>query len=82
MTAKRKPNHRAGKGSGVSAKALAKARGKSHVGFKAVAASAAAGGATNPGGVAYRAGVKKYGKAGMAALSATGRAKAKAKKRK
>lgn len=34
-------------------------------------------GVRNPGGVAYAAGVKKYGKAGMAKKAAAGRKKAK-----
>lgn len=53
---------------------------KAAKGFKAVEASAAKGGAKNPAGVAYAVGVKKYGKAGMAAKAAAGR-KAAAKKK-
>lgn len=41
--------------------------------FKAVEAAAAAGGARNPGAVAAAIGRRKYGKAGMARLSAQGR---------
>lgn len=41
----------------------------------------AAKGATDPGALAAYIGRKKYGKAGFAALSAAGRAKAKAKRK-
>lgn len=41
--------------------------------FRAVEASAAKGGARNPAAVAAAAGRRKYGAAGMAALSAAGR---------
>ena len=41
--------------------------------FKAVEASAAKSGARNPAAVAAKAGQKKYGKSGMARLSALGR---------
>lgn len=46
-----------------------------HMGFKAVEASVAAKGARNPAAVAAAIGRKKYGAAGMAALSAAGRKK-------
>lgn len=49
--------------------------GKSHMSFKARKAQFAARGARNPGGLAYYVGVKKYGKAGMAAKAAAGRRK-------
>jgi len=51
-----------------------------HMGFKAVEASVAAKGARNPAAVAAAIGRKKYGAAGMAALSAAGRAKKRAAK--
>lgn len=41
--------------------------------FAAIEAEAAAGGARNPGAVAYSAGRKKYGAAKMADLAAAGR---------
>jgi hypothetical protein len=47
--------------------------------FKMVAASAARSGATDPAAVAAAVGRKKYGKAGMAALSHAGRLRAKRK---
>jgi len=46
------------------------------VGFKKLKAQLAAKGASNPGGLAYRIGVRKYGKAGMKAKAAAGRKKA------
>ena len=49
--------------------------------FKQVEASAAAHGAANPAAVAAEAGRRKYGKAGMAALSAAGRKRAAAKRK-
>lgn len=49
-----------------------------HMGFKAVQASVAAKGATDPAALAAWIGRKKYGKAGMAALAKAGRKKPKA----
>lgn len=54
---------------------------KSHLSFAARKAQFAAQGKADPGGLAYYVGVKKYGKAGMAAKAAAGRAKAAAKRR-
>lgn len=51
------------------------AKGK-HIGFRKLRAQLAAKGARNPGGLAYKIGVKKYGKAGMAAKAAAGRRRA------
>jgi hypothetical protein len=62
------------------AKARAKQRTGTHVGFAAVKASAAKSGARNPGAVAASVGRKKYGNAGFQALAAAGRKKAAAKK--
>jgi hypothetical protein len=52
-----------------------------HVGVAAVEASAAKSGARNPAAVAAAVGRKKYGTAGMAALSAAGRKKAGGKRK-
>lgn len=49
-----------------------------HMGFKAVEASVAAKGATDPAALAAYIGRKKYGKAGMKALAAAGRKKKRA----
>lgn len=46
--------------------------------FKAVEKSAAESGARDPGAIAYIAGVKAHGKAGMAALAQAGRKRANA----
>jgi len=52
-----------------------------HIGFKRLEHRLAARGAADPGALAAYIGRKKYGRAGMAALSAKGRAKARAKRR-
>lgn len=52
-----------------------------HIGFKKLKAKFAAQGKRNPGGLAYHVGVKKYGKAGMAAKAAVGRKKVRRGKR-
>lgn len=56
-----------------------KAKGK-HIGFKRLKGQLARKGVRDPGGLAYRIGVRKYGKAGMAAKAAAGRAKRRARK--
>lgn len=61
----------------VRAKRLA--HGAHHQGFDKVEAEVAASGAHDPGALAAYIGRKKYGTAGLAALSAAGRAKAKRK---
>lgn len=53
-----------------------------YVGFKKLKRQLARKGVRNPGGVAYKIGVRKYGRAGMAAKAAAGRRKASAKRRK
>ena len=63
-----------------SSKVAAKVK-KSHLSFAARKAEFAAEGKRDPGGLAYYVGVKKYGRAGMAAKAAAGRVKAAAKKR-
>jgi hypothetical protein len=60
-----------------AARAAGLAKKAGHVGFKAVEAEVAAKGAADPAALAAYIGRKKYGAAGMAALSAAGRAKAK-----
>lgn len=52
-----------------------------HIGFKKLKAQLAAKGTRNPGAVAAAIGRRKYGAAGMTALSAAGRRKAAAKRR-
>lgn len=54
---------------------MVKAKLGSGARFKAVERAAAKSGATNPAGVAYAAGVKKFGKEKMAKLAAAGRKK-------
>lgn len=44
-----------------------------HIGFKKLKAKFAAQGKRNPGGLAYHVGVRKYGRAGMAAKAAATR---------
>lgn len=63
----------------VRAKRLA--HGAHHQGFDKVEAEVAAEGAADPAALAAYIGRKKYGRAGMAALEAAGRAKAKTKRR-
>lgn len=63
-----------------ASKAASKVK-KSHLSFDARKAQFAAQGKRNPAGLAYYVGAKKYGKAGMAAKAAAGRAKAAAKRR-
>lgn len=53
-----------------------------HIGFRKLKARLAAKGAADPAALAAYIGRKKYGRAGMAALSAKGRAKAAAKRHK
>lgn len=48
----------------------------SYIGFDALKAKLARKGIKNPGGLAYKIGVEKYGKAGMARKAAAGRRKA------
>ena len=55
---------------------MAKRKTGQHIGFKKLQAKLAAQGVRNPGGLAYKIGVRKYGKAGMAAKSAAGRRRA------
>lgn len=62
--------------------AAGKARGKKHVGFKKLKGKLARKGVRNPGALAASIGRKKYGAAGMAALSAAGRRKAAARRHK
>ena len=52
---------------------MAKGKKPVHIGFKKLEAQLAAKGVRNPADVAGAIGQKKYGKAGMAALSAAGR---------
>lgn len=52
-----------------------------HIGFKKLKAKLTSQGAADPAALAYAIGAKKYGKAGMAAKAAAGRAKAAAKRR-
>ena len=59
---------------------MAKKPKGTHVGFARLKRKLAAKGLRNPGGAAYKIGVKKYGKAGMASLAAKGRAKTRRKK--
>lgn len=60
---------------------MTRRKSKSRMTFKQRKAQFAARGARSPGGLAYYVGVKKYGKAGMAAKAAAGRRKAAGRRR-